>query len=253
LEARLRTLEFEKQGCGTGIETANQQAWDVLDRTERRMLGAPRGGFTSREKLQLEQAQRSVDSATDAALTCAEKIETERTRIKAILSNPERLRLESDRLRSELRQQLLVLLADAGAASTALNARTSYDAFVLRMDAIGKRLRLIRAQYAIPLSRGDHKTLTVPISGACYAMFTAVGEWKQLRQADQAVAGMQAAVARAAKWEASIYEGRLRTAQLQQTEVQKRLADQTETALALIQEATRLAAGGVEERSTVRE
>src|SRR2546427_490293 len=205
LETRLKTLELEKQGCGAGIGTANQQGWEVLDSAERRMYGAPRGGLTSREKLQLEQAQRNIDSATDSAIACAARIDTERSNIKAILLNPERLRQESDILRSEFRQELLVLVTEARAASTTLSTRRSYGEFVLKMDAVEKRLRLIRSKYAIPLSRGDHKALKVPISGACNALYAAVGDWKQLRQADQEVTGMQAAVARAAKWEATIF------------------------------------------------
>ena len=247
LETRLKMLELEKSRCGDGISTANQQAWETLDRTERRYNRDSRGGLTSREKLELGQAQSNIDSATDAGVACANRIETERTNIKALLLNPERLRQESDRLRSEFRQELLVLVTEARAASTTLSARRSYGEFVLKMDAVEKRLRLIRAKYAIPLSRGDHKALKVPISGACNALYAAVGDWKQLSQADQEVTGMRAAVARAAKWEATIFEGRLRAAQLKQTEAPKRLADQTETTLALIQEATGVA--GQEEES----
>jgi hypothetical protein len=142
---------------------------------------------------------------------------------------------ESERLR----QELLVLLADVRSASDVLNARSSYDEFMLRLDKIGKQLSSIRSKYRGPLNRGDHKALGVPIADACAALYASASDWKQLRFAASEVASAQGAVARAAPWEVDYYQGQLRAAQLRHAEAQRRLTDRTGTTLALVQAATK--------------
>ena len=241
LEARLKTLEFERQNCGQGVNAANEQAWGALDRVERRYNSDARGGYTSREKAQLAQAQKNIDSSVDDAVACEKRVETERANIRAILSNPERLRMESERLRNGLRQELLALLTDVRSASAMLGAQLSHDEFALKMSAIGNRFLSIRSKYQIPLSREDHKALGVAISDACNALYAVAGDWKQMRYAAQEVASTQAAVARAAHWEVDFFQRQLRAAQLKHAEAQRRLADHKGTALALVQGATRVA------------
>jgi hypothetical protein len=243
LDARLKALDIEKQNCGRGVRVANQEGWAVLDRTERRYNSDARGTLTSRERLQLEQAQSNIESAVDDALACEKRIEAERSSIKASLANPTRLHSESERLRNELRQELLALLADVRSASAVLSAQSNYDEFGLKLGAIGTRLQVIRSKYQIPLSRGDHKALGAPISDACTALYAAAGDWKQLRLAAQELAGAQAAVSRAAAWEADFFQRQLRTAQLKYADAQRRFADRRATALASIQAATRMAQG----------
>jgi hypothetical protein len=194
LEARLKSLDVEKQKCGSGVRVANQQAWETVDRVERRAYRDPRGGFTSREKAQLEQAQGDLDSAVDDALTCEKRIETDRAYLRAILADPARLRLESDKQKNELQYELRALLADVRSASAMLGAETMYDEFGRKMSAVGSRLHSIRSKYGIPLGRGDHKALGVPISDACNALYVAGGEWKRARQAAHEMAGTQAAI-----------------------------------------------------------
>jgi hypothetical protein len=150
-------------------------------------------------------------------------------------SNSARPRLESERLR----QELLVLLADVRSASDVLNARSSYDEFMLRLDRIGKRLSSIRSKYQGPLGRGDHKALGVPIADACTALYASASDWKHVRLAANEVASTQSAIARAAPWEVDFYQGQLRAAQVKHSEAQRRLADRTGTTLALVQAATR--------------
>ena len=146
-----------------------------------------------------------------------------------------RPRPESERLR----QELVVLLADVRSASDILRARSSYDDFMLRLDKIGKRLSSIRAKYAGPLNRGDHKALGVPIADACASLYASASDWKQVRLAAAEVASAQSTVARAAPWEVDYYQAQLRTAQLRHAEAQTRLADRTGTTLTLIQAATK--------------
>jgi hypothetical protein len=62
-----------------------------------------------------------------------------------------------------------------------------------------------------------------------------------VRFAVKDVAGTQRAVAHAAPWEADFFQRQLQAAQVKQAEAQKRLTDHTETALALVQAATRVA------------
>src|SRR4029450_1584744 len=111
--------------------------------------------------------------------TCEKTIAAERSTIQAVLADPDRLHYESERLRVDLREELLSLLMDVRAASAVLNAQSSYEEFAPRMGGVGTRLTLIRYRYHIALSRGDHKALGVPVSEACNALYAAAGEWKQ--------------------------------------------------------------------------
>jgi len=244
LAARLKGLDAQKQNCGRGVRAANVQAWQVLDRTERRYNGDTRGGLTSQEKVRLERAQENIHSAVDDALSCERAIEAERSTIQAVLADPDRLHYESERLRVDLREELLSLLMDVRAASAVLNAQSSYEEFALRMGAIGNRLTLIRYRYHIALSRGDHKALGVPVSEACNALYAAAGEWKQAHRAAREVASAQAAVSRALPWQADYFQRQVREAQLKHAQAQRRLTDNTTTALTLVHSATRVARHG---------
>jgi hypothetical protein len=235
LEARLRGLDVQKQNCGRGVRIANIQAGSVLDRTERRSYGDTRGGLTSQEK---------ISSPVDDARSCERAIEAERSTLQAVLADPDRLHYESERLRVDLREELLSLLMDVRAASVVLNAQSSYEEFALRMGAIGNRLTLIRYRYHIALSRGDHKALGVPVSEACNALYAAAGEWKQAHRAAREVASAQAAVSRALPWQADYFQRQVREAQLKHTQAQRRLTDNTTTALTLVHNATRVARHG---------
>lgn len=241
LETRLKALELEKFRCVQGLRAANQQAWESLDRAERRMYANPRGGLTGREEIELDQAKRTANYERDKAVDCEKKVETERANIRAILSSPERLRIENEKLQREFPRELLALLADARSASTTLRAGSSYDEFALSMGAIGSRIQSIRSQYAVPLNRGDHKALGVAISDACTTLYAAESEWKLERQAAKEVAEARARVDRATPWQAEGFEARLKKAQREHEEAQKRLADQKETALRMVQEAMRVA------------
>src|SRR5437667_4678304 len=126
LETRLKTLELEKQNCGAGVRTANIQGWATQDRVERRYNSDSRGDLTSLERAQLKRAEKNVDNAVDDAVACEKRIDAARTDIRAILSNPERLRLESEKLRNELRQELLALLKDVRSASDMLSTQSLY-------------------------------------------------------------------------------------------------------------------------------
>jgi len=187
LEARLKTLELERQNCGRRLSAAARQ--QTIDSVQRRYNDSRRGGYTIREEARLDQAQSNVESAVDDTYDCVRRIESERASVKAILSNPARLRPESERLRNELRRELLALLTEVRSASAKLGAQSNYDEFVLKLGVIGNRLQSIRSKYAIPLSRGDHKALGAPISDACNALYATGGEWKRARQAAEEVAG----------------------------------------------------------------
>jgi hypothetical protein len=150
-------------------------------------------------------------------------------------ASPVRPRPESEQLRKEL----LLLLADVRSASAVLSAQSSYEAFMLKIGRIEKRLSSIRSKYQMPLSRGDHKALGAPISDACAALYAAASDWKQMRLAANEVAGAQRAVAHAAQWEVDFYQRQLQAAQAKQAEAQTRLTDHTGAALALVQAATR--------------
>jgi hypothetical protein len=139
----------------------------------------------------------------------------------------------------QLRKELLLLLADVRSAAAVLSAQSSYDGFMFKIGRIEKRLSSIRSKYQIPLSRGDHKALGIPISDACAALYAAASDWKQVRLAANEVAGAQRAVTRAASWEVDFYQRQLQAAQVKQADAQKRLTDHTVTALASVQAATR--------------
>jgi hypothetical protein len=241
LEARLKALDLERQDCGAGVRAANIQGWATRDRVERRYNSDSRGDLTSLERARLKKAERDVDAAVDDALACEKRVDAERTNISAILANPARLRLENERLRNELRRELLALLTDARSASAMLGAQSGYDEFALKMGAVGNRLQSIRSTYAIPLGRGDHKALGVPISDACNALYAAAGDWKQVHLAAREVASTQAAVARAASWEADFFQRQFREAQLKHAEAQRRFAHHKGIAVAMVQAATSIA------------
>jgi len=179
-------------------------------------------------------------SALDA---CEKRIDAERHHIEAILANPARLRQESDRLRTEFRRELLRLLAELRPAATMLSAQSSYDQFILKIAGLGNHMQLIRSQYSIPLSRGDHRALGMPLSEACNDLYAGAADWKQLRLATKEVDEAQRARARAAAWEADYFQQHLQAAQIRYADAQKRLAEHTASALALIQTATRVAQG----------
>ena len=253
LQVRLTTLRFERQNCGHGVDAATDNAAGVLDTVERRYNSASRGDLTTREKGQLRQAQKNLNSAIEDAAACEKRTDAERVSITALLSNPPQLHLESERLRSALRQELLALLADVRAAAAVLNAQSSYDEFGLKMGAAGNRLQSIRYRYEVVLRRGDHKELGGPISDACNALYAALGDWKQVQLASKEVASTRAAVGRAAAWEADFFQRQLRAAQLKQADAQRRFAERKGTALALVQGATRVAeAPTAPEVTTVR-
>jgi hypothetical protein len=241
LEARLRTMEFERQNCGRSLGEAVEDQFDTIDRVQRASRATPQGGTTIGEKAQIRARQRNLDSAVDSNYDCIKSLDAERASINATLADPTRLHSESERLRKELRPELLTLLADVRIASLVLNSGTSYDEFALKMGAVGNRLRTIRTKYAIPLSRGDHKALGEPISAACTALYAALGDWKQVQQAGKEVASAQTAAARAATWEADFFQRQLRTAQLKQADAQRRLTERKGIALALVQGAARVA------------
>jgi len=251
LEARLKTLELERQNCGRRLSAAARQQFETIDSVQRRYNDSRRGGYTIREEARLDQAQSNVESAVDDTYACVKRIESERASIKGILSNPARLRSESERLRNELRRELLALLTDVRSASAMLGAQSNYDEFVLKLGAIGNRLQSIRSKYAIPLSRGDHKALGAPISDACNALYATSGEWKRARQAAEEVAGTQAALAGAGSWQLEFFQRRLTAAQRNYADAQKRLADYKGTALALVQAATRVAQADSQKERTV--
>lgn len=251
LEARLKTLELERQNCGRRLSAAARQQFETIDSVQRRYNDSRRGGYTLREEARLDRAQRNVESAVDDTYDCVKRIESERASVKAILSNPARLRPESERLRNELRRELLALLTDVRSASAKLGAQSNYDEFVVKLGVIGNRLQSIRSNYAIPLSRGDHKALGAPLSDACNALYATGGEWKRARQAAEEVAGTQAAVARAGSWEVEFFQRRLTVAQRNYADAQKRLADYKGTALALVQAATRVAQEDSQKERTV--
>ncbi len=241
LETRLGALEIERQNCGRSLGAATENAFDTLDTVQRASRATPQGGQTIGERARVREAQRSLDSAIDGNYDCIKGVETEQASIRATLTDPARLHSENERLRNELRRELLALLSDVRIASTVLNAGTSHDEFGQKMAIVASRLRLIRSQYAIPLNRGDHRSLGAPISDACSALYAAMGDWKQARQAAQEVASSQAAAARAAAWETDFYQRQLRAALLKQADAQRRFGERRGTALALVQTATRLA------------
>jgi hypothetical protein len=230
---------------------AARQKLETIDSVQRRYNDSRRGGYTLREEARLDQAQRNVESAVDDTYNCVTRIESERASVKAILSNPARLRPERERLRNELRRELLALLTDVRSASAKLGAQSNYDEFVLKLGAIGNRLQSIRSKYAIPLSRGDHKALGAPISDACNALYATGGEWKRARQAAEEVAGAQGAVAGAGSWQVEFFQRRLTVAQRNYADAQRRLADYKGTALALVQAATRVAQEDSQKERTV--
>ena len=192
----------------------------------------------------LEMRLRTLDAQKQTCvrgvtLTCEKTIEAQRSAIQAVLADPDRLHYESERLRIELRQELLSLLMDVRAASALLNAQSSYDEFALRMSAIGNRLTLIRHRYSIALSRGDNKALGVPVSDACTTLYAAAADWKQLRRTAREVTSAQAAVSQAPPWQADYFQRQLREAQLKHAQSQRRLADNTATVVTLVHSATR--------------
>ena len=252
LQGRLRTLALERQNCGHGVYVANDNAAETLDKVERRYNSSNRGDLTTRERGQLRRAQENLTSAIEDAAACEKRTDAERVTITALLSNPAQLHLESERLRNALGEELLALLADVRAASAVLSAQSSYDEFGLKMDAVGKRLQIVRYKYEIALRRGDHKALGAPISDACSALYAALGEWKQVQITSKEVASTRAAVARAAAWEAEFFQRQWRAAQLKQADAQRRFAERRGTALALVQGATRVAEATAGPAVTVR-
>jgi hypothetical protein len=197
----------------------------------------------------LEAQLRSLDAQKQACvrgvtLSCERTIENTRSTIQAILADPDRLHYESERLRIELRQELLSLLMDVRAASAVLNAQSSYEEFTVRMGPIGNRLALIRYRYHIALSRGDNRALGVPVSDACTALYAAAADWKQLRRSAREIASAQAAVSQAPPWQADYFQRQLREAQLKQAQAQRRLADNTTAVVTLVHNATRAARYG---------
>jgi hypothetical protein len=207
----------------------------------------------------LEMRLRTLDAQKHACvrgvtLTCEKTIEAQRSAIQAILADPDRLHYESERLRIELRQELLSLLMDVRAASAVLNAQSSYEEFTARMGAIGNRLTVIRYRYHIALSRGDNRALGVPVSDACTTLYAAAADWKQLRRAARDVASAQAAVNQAPPWQADYFLRQLREAQLRHAQAQRRLADNTTSVVTLVHSATRAARYGesTNEQAAVR-
>lgn len=194
-------------------------------------------------RLQALDAQKRT-CIRGVTLMCEKTIEVQRAAIQAVLADPDRLHYESERLRVALRQELLSLLMDVRAASAVLNARSSYEEFAARMGTIGNRLTLIRYRYHIALSRGDHRTLGVPVSDACIALYAAAADWKQLRRAAREVASGQAAVSQAASWQADYFQRQLREAQLKHARAHRRLADNTVAVVTLVHRATRAARYG---------
>ena len=207
----------------------------------------------------LETRLRSLDAQKQTCVrgltpTCERTIEATRATIQAILADPDRLHYESERLRIELRQELLALLMDVRAASALLNTQSSYDEYTARMGAIGNRLTMIRYRYHVALSRGDNRTLGVPVSDACAALYAAAADWKQLRRATREIASAQAAVSQAAPWQAEYFQRQLREAQLKQAQAQRRLTDNSATVVTLVHSATRAARYGesTNEQAAVR-
>lgn len=207
----------------------------------------------------LETRLKSLDAQKQTCVrgvtpTCEKTIEATRAMIQAILADPDRLHYESERLRVDLRQELLALLMDVRAASALLNTQSSYDEFTLRMSGIGNRLTTIRYRYHIALSRGDNRALGVPVSDACTTLYAAAADWKQLRRAAREVASAQAAVGQAPPWQAEYFQRQLREAQLKQAQAQRRLADNSATVVTLVHSATRAARYGesTNEQAAVR-
>jgi len=250
LQARLQALEIERQNCGRPLGDAAVDRFRTIDRVERSSRASAQGGTTIGERADLSRTKRDLDSAIDCNYDCIKTVESERARITAMLSDPERAHSESERLRNELRSELLGLLADVRAASTLLSAGTSYDDYAVKMGAVATRLQSIRTKYAIPLSRGDHKSLGAPISDSCSALYAALGDWKQVRQTAKEAASAQAAMGRAATWETDFYQRQLRAAQFRHADAQRRFADRRGSALALVQAATRVA--DIEQSKTVQ-
>lgn len=207
----------------------------------------------------LEAQLRSLDAQKQTcvrgvALTCEKTIEGTRSTIQAILADPDRLHYESERLRIDLRQELLSLLVDVRAASAVLNAQSTYEEFTARMTTVANRLTLIRYRYHIALSRGDNRALGVPVSDACTALSAAAADWKQMRRAAREIAGAQAAVSQAPPWQADYFQRQLREAQLKHAQAQRRLADNTTAVVTLVHSATRAARYGesTNEQASVR-
>jgi hypothetical protein len=204
-------------------------------------------------RLRMLDAQKQT-CVRGVTLTCEKTIEAQRSTIEAVLADPDRLHYESERLRIDLRQELLSLLMDVRAASAVLNGQSSYEEFTVRMGAIGNRLTLIRYRYHIALSRGDNKALGVPVSDACTALNAAAADWKQLRRAGREIVSAQAAVTQAPPWQADYFQRQLREAQLKHAQAQRRLADNTTAVVTLVHSATRAARYGesTNEQAAVR-
>jgi len=207
----------------------------------------------------LEARLRSLDAQKQTCVrsvtpTCERTIEGTRSMIQAILADPDRLHYESERLRIDLRQELLSLLVDVRAASAVLNAQSSYEEFTVRMGTIGNRLTSIRYRYHIALSRGDNRALGIPVSDACTALYAAAADWKQMRRAAREIASAQAAVSQAPPWQADYFQRQLREAQLRHAQAQRRLADNTTAVVSLVHSATRAARYGesTNEQAAVR-
>jgi hypothetical protein len=207
----------------------------------------------------LETRLKSLDAQQrtcirGVTLNCEKSIEAARSTIQAVLADPDRLHYESERLRIELRQELLALLMDVRAASAVLSTQSSYEEFTVRMGAIGNRLTLIRYRYQIALSRGDNRALGVPVSDACTALYAAAADWKQMRRAAREIASAQVVVSQAPPWQADYFQRQLRDAQLQHVKAQRRLADNTATVATLVHSATRAARYGesTNEQAAVR-
>ena len=207
----------------------------------------------------LETRLRILDSQKQICVrgvmpTCEKTIAAERSTIQAVLADPDRLHYESERLRIDLRRELLTLLMDVRAASAVLNAQSSYEEFTVRMGAIGNRLTLIRYRYHIALSRGDNRAVGVPVSDACTALYAAAADWKQMRRAAREVASAQVAVNQAPPWQADYFQRQLREAQLKHVQAQRRLADNTTAVVTQVHSATRAARYGesTNEQAAVR-
>ncbi len=258
LKQRLTALELALIQCGTGTVSALNRGEELLDRAERRMNSDPRGDLTTKERAALTQTKRDIDDHIDAMQPCHERVRAERSKVQTTLSRPELIRAEADKVRGErqrlgegLRQQLQALLNNArGASDLILTGGGTYDAFVLRLQAVGEQIQSIKSNYALPLQFGDHKSLAGTVSNVCNALYLAGAEWKKERQA---AAGLATAQENAEKYRNMSHpsvmdlaylaksEETLRRAQQAYDQAQKRLMDQKSVVAGLVAEGAKVA------------
>jgi hypothetical protein len=246
-----KRAHVSSQQCVQRAQAESAQLKAILSSPERLSAEAPEWLTALKQDHQLAEGRRETE-ARDRKWRNENILRAEQEMREAAEAKEAAQRQLAERLSEGLREQLLSILENARGAHEMFLSGASYDAFYLRLEAIGKQIQDTRRTYARQLQIGDHKLLSMAVYTAYDALSAAFPYWRKERGAAETLATAEMNAARSGaisnpstldRSNADENKRRLREAQQQYADTKTQLAASRDVLTQLMSETIRVAKG----------